>query len=95
LYPLLKPFQNFSLDPAYPAGADLDPLGELSGRFKASNVLRGVEDKLLELTLRQYPHRGSPRERSIAMPRGVDAQWTWGRYVRVPLAAIGLKYPYP
>jgi hypothetical protein len=71
LYALLKPVQHFRLDPAHPALAELNPLGERSGRFEAGYMLRGIEDKLLELTLRQYPHRGSPRERSIAMPRGL------------------------
>ena len=68
---LLKPFQYFLLNPSHPALAELHPLGERPGRFKSGNVLRGIEYELLELTLRQYPHRGISFWRSIAMPHGL------------------------
>jgi hypothetical protein len=56
--PLLQPVQHFLLDPSDPALAKLYPLGERPGRLKTGDMLRGVKNKLLELTLRQYPHRG-------------------------------------
>ena len=49
---LLKPVQDFLLDPTHPALAELYPFRESSCRFKAGNMLRGVENKLLKLTLR-------------------------------------------
>jgi len=48
---LLKPVQNFLLDPADPALAEFDPFGESPGRFKTGHMLRTVENQLLELTL--------------------------------------------
>src|SRR5258708_23975215 len=68
---LLKPIQYLLLNPSHPALAELHPLGERPGRFKARNMLRGIEYELLELTLRQYPHRGISFWRSIALPHGL------------------------
>src|SRR5580704_10495562 len=51
LYALVKPVQDFLLDPTHPALAEFDPFGEFPGRFKASHMLRTVENQLLELTL--------------------------------------------
>jgi len=55
---LLKPVQHFLLDPPHSALAELYPFRKSSCRLKAGYMLRGVENKLLELALRQYPHRG-------------------------------------
>jgi hypothetical protein len=55
---LLKPIQHFLLDPSDSALAEAYPFRERPCRFKPGNMLRGVKNKLLELTLRQYPHRG-------------------------------------
>jgi hypothetical protein len=55
---LLKPIQHFLLDPSDSALAKPYPFRERPCRFKPGNMLRGVENKFLELTLRQYPHRG-------------------------------------
>lgn len=54
---LLKPIHHFLLDPADPALAELNPFGKRSNLFQTGYVLRGVENEILELTLRQYPHR--------------------------------------
>jgi hypothetical protein len=49
---LLQPVQHFLLDPPNPALAELYPLWERSCRLKTGNMLRGIQNKLLELTLR-------------------------------------------
>ena len=49
---LLEPVQHFLLDPPDPALAELYPLGKRSCLLKAGDVLRAVQYKLLELTLR-------------------------------------------
>src|ERR1051326_2516083 len=59
---LVKPVQHFLLDPPDPALAELYPLGERSGRLKAGDMLRAVKNKLLELALRYYSHRITPRQ---------------------------------
>ncbi len=48
---LLKPLHNFTFDPPNPALAKLDPLGELTGRLKAGDVLWAIEYDLPKLTL--------------------------------------------
>ncbi len=48
---LLKPIQHFLLDPTHPALTELYPFRECSSRLQAGNMLRGVENKLLKLTL--------------------------------------------
>lgn len=68
--PLLKPIQYLLLNPSHPALAELYPLGERPCRLKSGDVLRGVENKLLELTLRQYPHRGTS-----SLEEHRDAPW--------------------
>jgi hypothetical protein len=49
---LAEPVQHFLLDPPHPALAELYPFRERSCRLKAGNMLRGVQYKFLELTLR-------------------------------------------
>ncbi len=44
---LLKPVQHLRLYPPYPALAEPDPPGELPDCFKASYVLRRIQDQLL------------------------------------------------
>jgi hypothetical protein len=55
---LLEPIQHFLLDPSDSALAKPYPFRERPCRFKPGDMLRGIENKFLELTLRQYPHRG-------------------------------------
>jgi hypothetical protein len=55
---LAEPIQHFLLYPAHPALAEAYPFRERSCLLKTGNMLRAVQNKLLELTLRQYPHRG-------------------------------------
>lgn len=50
---LVKPVQDFLLNPTHPALAEFDPFGESPGRFKTGHMLRAVENQFLELTLRQ------------------------------------------
>ncbi len=49
--PLPEPIQHFLLNPPHSVRADLDPLRELAGLFQPCDVLRGVQDHLLELAL--------------------------------------------
>ncbi len=68
--PLVKPVQYLLLNPSHPALAELYPLRERPCRLKSGDMLRGVENKLLELTLRQYPHRGTS-----SLEEHRDAPW--------------------
>ena len=49
--PLLKPVQNFFLNPSHSVRAKLHPQGELTGLFQSGDVLWRVQNQLLELTL--------------------------------------------
>ena len=49
---LLEPIQNLFLNPSHPVGAELNPLREFACRLEASDVLRRVKNKLLELPFR-------------------------------------------
>jgi hypothetical protein len=69
LQALLKPIQHFVLNPSHPARAKLYPLWELAGLLQARDVLRRIQDQLLDLALRQNPHHDVSLKESIAMPR--------------------------
>ena len=49
LQPFLKPVQDFVLNPSHSVRAKLYPLGEMTCLFQPRDVLRRVEDQLLEL----------------------------------------------
>lgn len=51
IQPFLEPIQDFGLNPPHPGGAKVYPLGELPGLLQSCDVLRRIQDKLLELTL--------------------------------------------
>ena len=70
---LLEPFPHFLLDPPNPVGAKLYPLGELAGRFQARDVLGGIQDQLLHLTLAQHCHHDTPRVEEHRDAPGVEA----------------------
>jgi hypothetical protein len=42
---------NFNLNPSDPARSELYPLGEFPSQFKSRNVLRRVQNQLLDSTL--------------------------------------------
>jgi len=54
--PTLKPIQHLGLNPSHSVRAKLYPLGEFTGLFQPRDVLRRVEDQLLELALWKNPH---------------------------------------
>jgi hypothetical protein len=47
----LEPVHDFSLNPTYAGGAEVNPLGELPGPFQTCDVLRRIQNQLLKLTL--------------------------------------------
>ena len=53
---LLKPVHHLAFNPSHPVRADLNRLRELPGLFQARDMLGRVQDRILALTLRQYPH---------------------------------------
>lgn len=55
--PFLKPNQYFIFHPSNPIGPKSNPFREFSGLFQACDVLRRVQNQLLQLALRQDPHR--------------------------------------
>ena len=57
IQPFLKPVQHFFLYPSHSVGAQNDPSWEFSGLLQTCNVLRRVQNQLLQLALRQDPHR--------------------------------------
>ena len=61
IYPLLEPVQYLMLNPAYSVSTQLYPLGKLTGCFEPGHMLRRVENKILELSLRKYPHHKNSR----------------------------------
>lgn len=66
--PLAEPVEHLGLNPTHSAWADLYPPRERPGLFQSGDVLRRVQDQLLELTLRKYPHHDVSWTKSIAMP---------------------------
>lgn len=54
--PILKPVQDFVLNPANPVRAQDYPSREFPCLFKAGNVLWRIQDQHSQLTLRKYPH---------------------------------------
>jgi len=52
LDPFLEPVQHFFLNPSHPVGTKLYPLGEFAGRLETCDVLRRIENHLLQLPFR-------------------------------------------
>lgn len=70
--PLLEPIQHFGLNPSHSVGADLYPLREHPGLFQSGHVLWRVQDHLLELALRKYPHHDASVSEEHRDAQGYD-----------------------
>ena len=70
--PLLEPIQHFGLNPSHSVRADLYPLREHPGLLQSGHVLWRVQDHLLELALRKYPHHDASVSEEHRDAQGYD-----------------------
>lgn len=70
--PLLEPVEHLRLDPSHSVGADLYPPRERPGLFQSGHVLWRVQDHLLELAPRKYPHHDASASEEHRDAQGYD-----------------------
>lgn len=68
----LKPIQYLRLDPPHSVGAKHHPFWELAGLLQSRDVLRRVQNELLHLPLRKYPHHDVSMTREHRDALGFD-----------------------